>query len=681
MSLLNISYLGISGYVIFWGMFVIALFLFSRRIYFLYKVIRLGKGEDRFDRIGERIKYTLSTMFSQRCTLKSIKKGDLAGIGHALLFWGFSCFFISYIILIGFAEGFGMQFLRGGTFERAVFTVLDIAGLFVIFCILWAAVRRYLIKPDRLEMSFEAGFIMSMVLSLMVLYYAIESCRFALMGESSRWPPISMAIATYLLEKNVGQATLWGVFVWSWWLHYIFILVFMVYIPYSKHLHILVSPFNLMFKPMDRKVLIEPVSSDMSEEEMVKGLGISGIQDLKWKDILDVFACAKCGRCHINCPAQLSGKILSPREFIKGIKEHTLEVAPLLLGQNGDKQKEERGKTFIDGKVKEEEIWACTTCGLCQEVCPVEIEHVRKLIGLRQNLVLEKNTMPEGIQNMLRNMQMRGNPWAGAQSLRLKGDWINEAGMEPLKEGDGISTLLWVGCTGSLIDRNVKATISLAELLKRAGIKFGVLGEGEPCCGDPARRAGYDFQFQILAEENREILRSYNIKEIITSCPHCYNTLKNEYPLYGLDLKIIHYTELLCDLVKRDKLSFSKTTGSLLTYHDPCYLSRYNGIYQEPRTVIGRIPDVRYKEMERSCKETFCCGGGGAHMWIEEKRGTTRINHLRIEEVTKTGANAVITSCPYCLQMLEEGIESKGLKGVLEAKELSEVLLAAMEKT
>jgi Fe-S oxidoreductase len=335
---------------------------------------------------------------------------------------------------------------------------------------------------------------------------------------------------------------------------------------------------------------------------------------------------------------------------------------------------------MIGDVVTEDEIWACTTCGACQEVCPVNIEHVRKIIELRQNLVMAQNKMPESAQIMLRNLQSRGHPWSGAQSLRLRGDWTNDQELEILSQGDSADTLFWVGCTGALVERNVKATLSMTRVLKAAGVDFAVLGDTETCCGDPARRAGYDFQFQILAEDNIELLKSYNIKEIITSCPHCYNTIKHEYPMYGGDFKVVHYTQLVADLVSQGKLKLINELDSLVTYHDPCYLSRYNEVFMEPRRVLQAIPKARLKEMERSRKTTFCCGGGGGHMWIEEQHGTTKINQIRMEEVIESGAETVVTACPYCLQMLEEGIEQKGIKDSLKAKDLVELVDSAMNQ-
>jgi Fe-S oxidoreductase len=683
MSPVSATYWGIPGYAIFWVLFVIAFALFAQRMYFLYRVMSLGKPENRFDNIGQRIVNMFIEVIPQRCTLKSVTSKDLAGFGHALMFWGFSCFLISYIVFIGFAEGLGLYpYIMGGTFETVYSSILDIAAILVIISVIWGAIRRYVVRPERLEISLEAGIIMLTVFSLMVLHFCIEGFALAALGETSGWPPVGTAIARYLSGTDISKETLMAVSHGAWWLHYLFIIGFMVYIPRSKHLHVLAAGANVFFRPLGPKVVLEPIPLEALESEEPVDFGVSKVQDFKWKDLLDFYACAVCGRCHVNCPAHLSGKTLSPKEMIHNLKDHLLEVGPGLLagGGNGGAVAEGEGKSLIGDVVTEDEIWACTTCGACQEVCPVGIEHIRKIIEFRQNLVLGQNKMPESAQLMLRNMQTRGNPWAGAQSLRLRGDWTNDLGLKILGESDeNPSTLLWVGCTGALIERNVAATLSLVKVLQASGVDFAVLGEAEACCGDPARRAGYEFQFQISAEENIEVFKNYGIKEIITSCPHCYNTLKNEYPVYGGEFKVIHYTELLADLIRQGKLKLTKDLSASVTFHDPCYLSRYNQVYSEPRRILENIPKATFKEMERSKTTTFCCGGGGGHMWIEEQHGTTKINHVRMDQVLETGADTVATSCPYCLQMLEEGIEQKGAKDSLKAKDLAELVEAAMK--
>ena len=679
MSPVSATYWGIPGYAIFWVLFAIASGLFAQRLYFLFRLMRLGKQENRFDRIGQRIKTMLVEVVPQWCNLKTVTRKDLAGIGHALLFWGFSLFLISYIIFIGLAGGFGISpVIERTTFEIVYFSILDIAGVLITVALILAAIRRYVIRPQRLEPTVEAAIILILVFVLMVLNVSVVGFGYAAHKVHASWPPLGATLAGFLSGTGLPQGTLEAAYRGVWWLHYAVILGFMVYIPRSKHLHILVSPVNILFKQLGPKVVLEPIPLEETET-----FGVSKIQDFTWKDLLDLYSCAVCGRCHANCPAQLSGKSLSPREVILNLKEHLLEAGPGLLAGKAEASSESRAKTLIGDVVTEEEIWACTTCGACQEVCPVNIEHIRKIIDLRRNLVLAQSKMPESAQLMLRNMQSRGHPWAGVQSVRLRGDWTSDADVKIISEDSAgsVDILFWVGCAGALVDRNVAATLSVVRVLKRAGVNFGVLGAGENCCGDPARRVGYEFQFQIMAEQNIETFKSYNVKEILTTCPHCYNTIKNEYPRYGGDFKVVHYTQLIADLIRQGKLKLTNELNSILTYHDPCYLGRYNSVYLEPRRILKAIPKTKLEEMERSRNKSFCCGGGGGLMWIEEQPGTTKINQMRIEDVLKTGADTVVTACPYCLQMFEESIEHKDIKDSLRARDLVELVEAAMKQS
>ncbi|MBM4348664.1 MAG: 4Fe-4S dicluster domain-containing protein [Deltaproteobacteria bacterium] len=686
MSPVSATYWSIPGYVIFWVLFAVAFGLFLQRFYLLYRLMRLGKQENRFDQIGQRIKNMLVEVVPQWCTLKTVTRKDLAGLAHALLFWSFSLFFISYIIFIGLAGGFGLSSLIERTpFETVYFSILDIAAVLVTLTLILAAVRRYIIRPPRLEPTAEAGIILIMVFSLMALHVLGVGFDHAARGVHASWPPLGAALAGFLSGTGISQGTLEAGYRWVWWLHYLVILSFMVYIPRSKHLHILASLVNAFFKPLGPKVALEPIPLEALEApEGSATFGASKIQDFTWKDLLDFYACAECGRCHVNCPAQLTGKSLSPREVIHHLKEHLLEAGPGLLANKTDaspeSQAEAPGKTMIGDVVTEEEIWACTTCGACQEVCPVNIEHIRKIIDLRRNLVMAQSKMPESAQLMLRNMQQRGHPWAGVQSMRLRGDWTSDLELKILAEGDNADTLFWVGCTGALVERNVKATLSMTRVLKAGGVDFAVLGDAETCCGDPARRAGYEFQFQMMAEQNIELFKSYNIKEIITTCPHCYNTIKHEYPRYGGDFKVVHYTELIADLISQGKLKLINELNSKLTYHDPCYLGRYNSVYSEPRRILQAIPKAKLEEMERSRDTGFCCGGGGGLMWIEEQPGTTKINQMRIEDVIKTGVDTVVAACPYCLQMFEDAIDHKEMKDSLKARDLVELVEEAMKQ-
>lgn len=690
MSPVSATYLGIPGYVIFWGLFLIAAGLFSQRVYVLYRLVQLGKAENRFDRLGERVKTMLAEVVPQWCNLKTVTRQDLAGIGHALFFWSFCLFFVSYVIFIGLGDGLGLSaWIKGSAFETVYMSALDVAAVVVIVSLAVAAVRRYVVRPARLEPSAEAAMILAIIGSLMVLYLIGGAFEYAARGGTTAWPPLTGALAGLLQKTGLSEGALENGYRAFWWLHYLVLLGFTVYIPRSKHLHILASPINSFFKQLGPgpKVVLEPIPLAEMEQEQ-PSFGISRLQDFTWKDMVDLYACAVCGRCHVNCPAQLSGKSLSPRDMLHDLKEHLLETGPQLLAAKpvtptdgrAEGAAEMTAKALIGGVISEDAIWACTTCGACQELCPVSNEHVRKIIGFRRNLVMTQNAMPETAQTMLRNMQSRGHPWAGIQSLRLRGDWTADLDLKILGvSAESAETLFWVGCTGALVERNVAATLSMTRVLKAAGVDFAVLGEAETCCGDPARRAGSECDFQLMAEQNIEVFKTFGVKQIITVCPHCYNTLKNEYPRFGSAVKVTHYTQFIAELVGRGKLKLSNGVDSKLTYHDPCYLGRYNDVYAEPRATLQAIPGANLVEMERSRKMALCCGGGGGHMWIEEQPGTTKINQLRLDDAVKTGADTVVTACPFCLQMFEESIEHRGIKDSLKTRDFIEVVEASMQ--
>ena len=672
MSPVSATYWGIPGTIIFWVLFAIAFGVFLRRSYFLYRLLRLGKPERRSDRIGQRAIFMLSVVSSQWCALKTVGFTDLAGLGHALMFWGFGFFLIGYVIIFGVSGGLGLSLPPA--FEALYRSILDIAALFVIAAVIVAVIKRYIVKPKRLEReeSPKEKIIMALLFTamivLMALHYGTEALKYSAYNISPS-PIIGGLLANSLTSAGLSPATLSATYTAFWWINYVMLLGALVYAPYSVHLHPLFSPANIFFRPLGPKGALEPVSAEETEN-----FGVSKLQDFTWKQLLDLYSCTWCGRCHAACPAQLSGKSLSPREIILNLKEHLLEEGPGLL--NG---KAEPSSKLIGDVVTEDALWACTTCGACVEACAVKVEHVRRIMDLRRNLVLTQNKMPETAQLMLRNMQSRGHPWAGIQSLRLRGDWTDGLDVKVLADGDTADTLFWVGCTGAFVERNVKATLSMTRVLKAAGVDFAVLGEAETCCGDPARRAGYEFQFQMMAEQNIETFKSHNIKEIVTSCPHCYNTLKNEYPQYGGDFNVVHYTQFIGKLIAQGKLKLANGLNSKITYHDPCYLGRYNGVYQEPRQILQSIPQTNLVEMARTRNKAFCCGGGGGHMWIEEQSGTTKINQMRLDDALKTGAEQVVTACPYCLQMFEEGIEHKGIKGALKVQDLVEIVEAAMQ--
>jgi len=658
---------------IFWVLFVVAVGLFTRRIYLLFRLLLLGQKENRFDNKVHRTIYMVFRTLFQWCSLRSVTRKDLAGIGHAMLAVGFLLILLGYIIFIGFAEGFGLsRFLTGGTFETVYFSILDFAAILVAAAVIWAAIRRYIIRPERLEgeINIEAGIILILVFVLMVLHFCIVGFGYAASGVPTFWPIIGGAFAQFLAGTGISPGTLAAVHKGVWWLHYAIILGFLVFIPYSKHLHLLASFPNILLRSLPPKGALKPIDLDEAET-----LGVAKIQDFTWKQLLDLYACAVCGRCHAVCPAHLTGKPLSPRELILNLKEHLLEVGPGLLKARGKAEASATnpGKALIGEVVTEDEIWACTTCRACQEVCPVCNEHIDKIIDLRRNLVLEEACIPETVESALRSIEDRGHPWRGTTLTRT--DWAEGLDIKTLAEDSDVDILYWVGCTEALEERSKKVAQATAKLLKQAGVKFGILGAEESCCGEPARRLGNEYIFQMQAEKNIELFKRYKVRKIVTACPHCYHTIKNEYPQFGGEFEVIHHTEFIADLLKQGKLSLVKGNGELVTFHDSCYLGRYNDIYEPPRKVLSNIAGVKLVEMEQNRRDGFCCGGGGGRMWLEEPG--TKICTMRVEQALKTKAQTIATACPFCLQMLEEGMKTTTIETPPKVMDIAELIEAA----
>ena len=644
------------------------------------KLWRVGKKDNRTAKLGGRITAFIRTTITDILGHRRFLREPYAGTMHFLIFWGF------VLLLFGSAVDFVTHTIHvelEGAVYLAFSLLFDIGGIILFVGTVMAVVRRYILKPERLNTFFDDAVILSMIVATVFTGFIVEGLRQAATElpahfDWSVWSPGGFLFAEAF--KGSSPDALLLAHRSLWWFHSALAIGTITYVglSFSKLQHMFISPLNVFFRTLGPVAV--PARIDMEHAE---SLGVADSRDFTWKQLLDGDACTNCGRCQDRCPAYLSGKPLSPRKLTQDIRSHWLRTARLpRIDPNAEAPADGAAvqPALIGDYVKEEEIWACTTCAACMETCPVYVEHVPKVIDMRRNLVLMQSKMPETAQLMLRNMDSRGHPWAGVQSLRLRGDWTAGQDVRVLGDGDTSEVLFWVGCTGALVDRNVAATLSLVKVMKAAGINFAVLGEAEGCCGDPARRAGYEISFDSTAAQNIEAFKAHGVKEIITACPHCYNTLKNEYPQYGANLKVVHYTELISDLLKRGRLKLTEELNSVLTYHDPCYLGRYNKIYSAPREVLQAIPHASIREMDRSHDQSFCCGGGGAHMWIEENVGR-KINEIRIEDAAKTGADTVVATCPYCLQMLEEGIERKELKATLKARDLSELVEAALKRS
>lgn len=668
MTPVSATYWNISGYAIFWFLFAIAFGLFVQRVYFLFRLLRLGQKEKRSESLGRRIKAMLVEVFPQWCNLKSVTREDLAGIGHALLFWGFGLFLIGYIIFIGLGGGFGLSSaLEGSPFKTVYSSILDIAGLFVTAAVIWAAIRRYIIKPERLEASFEAGIILLMVFALMVLHFCLEGFGYAAYHISDSLPPIGAALASFLTSTGISESTLVTVYKGVWWLHYAVILGFLVYIPRSKHLHILLAPFNVLFKPLGAKGALKLI-----DPEKAKTIGVSKIQDFTWKHLLDLYSCAVCGRCHTNCPATLSGKPLDPREVILNLKEHLLEAGPQLL--RAEASSANPGTAMIEDVITEEVIWNCTTCYACQEVCPVKIEQMVKIIDMRRNLV-EQGRVSPSVAKALEGMRLLGSPWEQPPSARL--DWAEGRKVNLIQHQGEADVLYWVGCAGAYDPRSRDISLAMVSLLEKAGVDYAILGIEERCCGDPARRMGEEGLFQSLARSNIEVLKKYSFNRILTHCPHCYNMFKNEYPQLGAQFEVVHHSQFLLELIRSGRLKLQAGQEARLTFHDPCYLGRYNGMYDPPRQVLQAIPKTTMVEMKLNGAKAMCCGAGGGQIWIQSEKGR-RIEDMRFEQAQEVNAQVVATACPYCTITLDAAAQIKEPTGKIKVMDIAELVVKAL---
>ena len=622
------------------------------------------------------------------------------------MLWGLLVFGLGYFIFIGLGAGLGLfNVLSGSPFEVVFYSILDIVAVLVLISVIYVVIKRYIIRPERLErpQHTEEKIIQALLLTvialLMLLHFGIEGFGYAWNGIPGNWPPIGAALANALVDNNISFQAAGIVYHTLWWVNYGLLLCAVIYAPRSKHLHPLMSFFNLTFRNLEPKGRLKLL--DLSQP---KTSGVSRIEDFSWKQLLDLYACTWCGKCHVVCPAHLSGKPLSPREMVLGLREHLMAQAPSLLkvgavsgaarsasagasstgssaqvsGREQPDQKAQLSQpgpnnpALIDNVISQDAIWSCTTCRACQEVCPVSIEHVDKIVDFRRHLQMVETT--EVARDSLKNIRVRGNPWRGTTYART--DWAEGLNIKELSSDSNVDVLFWVGCTGALEDRSLKVSQAVAALMKEAGINFGILGEEEMCCGDPARRLGAEHIFQMLASNNIQLLQSYNVKKIVTACPHCFNTLKNEYPQLGGQFEVVHHTQFIAELIRDRKLKTRPSLSAAVTYQEPCYLGRYNDIYEDPRQIIRDIPGVNLVEMKENRKNAFCCGGGGGRMWLEEKSGQ-RISEMRLNQALETQAQVVATACPFCLQMLEDAAKAKEVDGSLKIKDIAEILVEA----
>jgi Fe-S oxidoreductase len=607
-------------------------------------LVRLGKPTERFGDIPTRAKNEASIVLGQRKLLQRL----VPGVIHAAIFWGFLVLFPTIAIaMIGAVDKEATLPWLGhqGWFA---FTV-DLFAVVVLAGVIGAVIIRKVQRPKRFEGSHlrEADLILLLIAGIVTTLLLWHASRIALgLNEwPAGWSPVSNALSN-LFADNQTTEVLERVFVWA---HVLIILTFLAYLPHSKHLQIATAAVNVFFASTPARGHLEPLRFDVPDDEMRFGSGT--VKDMTWKQTLDTFSCTECGRCQDVCPAWTTGKELSPKLLIMALRDQVFAEGPALV-RTPDGEFE--AAPLVPNAVTDDVVWDCVTCGACVRECPVSIEHVDHIVDLRRHLVMVESRFPSEAEQMLRDVERASNPWGKPQTERA--DWAERLGVKVLEPGDPAPEVLyWVGCAASFDDRARTAAESTAKLLKAADIDFAILGPREACTGDPARRMGNEYLFQAYAEQNVGTLNESGVKKVVASCPHCFNTLRNEYPDFGGDYEVVHHSELLAELVREGRLEPS-SNGNSITYHDSCYLARHNDVLEGPRELVEAVGEP--VEMKRSGKRTFCCGAGGAHMWMEERAG--KINEERAREAAETGADTLAVACPFCTVMLDDGVRQRG---------------------
>ncbi len=598
--------------------------------------MRAAKPVQRSGAVPKRVRNEATIVLGQRKLLQRLGPGLM----HAFIFWGFLVLGPTILIaLIGVVDKrstlpwLGHQGWYAGMVD--LFCVLVAGG---VIAALWI---RKVQRPRRFEGSHlgEADLILALIATIVTTLILWHASRIALgLNEWPRaWSPLSNLVS-HLFGRNSTTRVLERVFVWA---HVLTILGFLAYLPHSKHLHIFSSAFNVWFARTGPGGRLEPLrfdDPDVPEEEIRFGAGAA--TDLTWKEVLDTYSCTECGRCQDACPAWTTGKLLSPKLVIMGLRDS------VLAGAEGP---------LVPNAVPEESVWDCVTCGACVQACPVSIEHIDHIVDLRRHLVMVESSFPAESEPMLRDIERASNPWGHPQAQRA--DWAADLDVRVLEPGDPAPEYLyWVGCASSFDDRARRTAQSTAKLLRAAGVDFAILGPRESCTGDPARRMGNEYVFQAFAEQNVQTLNEVGAAKVVTGCPHCFNTLANEYPDFGGRYDVIHHSELLASLVREGRIAPSRAVAGEITYHDSCYLARHNDVLEGPRELVSAVG--KPVEMSRSRKSTFCCGAGGAHMWMEER--AKPINEERVREAAGTGAETLAVACPFCNVMLDDGVQSAG---------------------
>ena len=686
----------------------VGLTVFGRTMFHKIQLLRALEPTDRANHLKERLMNMVVLAIGQKRLIgRSKERGS--GIIHAFIFWGFCVLLIRSLTLYGegFQEGYSLPFFGGDHLIGYLYIALkDIMEGIVLLMIIFAFFRRAVLKPERLHNTFKAYLVLAMIGILMVSDLLYDGARYNIIqlfnnpesihyfnnpqyGSEFLWTPISVGAATLIsgfsADANVTILTI------MFWLHISTQLLFLNLLPFGKHFHVITALPNVFLKSLDyphEKTELLDLEDETAWAE--ESLGINHIHQLNWKQGLDLYTCTECGRCKEVCPAYTTDKPLNLHDFNDKLKIELLENADNIIkkakllatirqsedSEQIEKNREERTalnseKKLIGEVIAEDTLWACTTCRACEEVCPVTIEHVPRIIAMRQGQTLMAEAYPKELNTAMKGIERNGNPWGIGYDKRA--DWAVGLDIKMMADDSNVDYLLWVGCAGSFDDRSKKVSKSLVGILQKAGISFAILGVEEKCTGDFARKVGNEMLFQMMAKENIETLNNYKVKKIITACPHCLNTLKHDYPQLGGNYEVIHHTEFIDQLVKAGKIKLKQSLAGALTYHDPCYLGRYNNIYDEPRSILKSVSNGVFKELGRPGRESFCCGAGGGRMWMEETIGK-RIYLERSEEIVGLKIKNVAVGCPFCLTMIEDGMKELGKEEQIKTMDIAEIV-------
>jgi len=641
--------------------------LFFIRVKDLVLIMQSVQGEAQFElnRIPERIKLLFTDILGQ----SNVRRKTMPGWAHTFIFFGFLAVQPHSLELMiqGVFPGFHVASWIPGLYGAYLFAA-DILAFLVLTGLGYALYRRLFLKPAYLTDGLDARFIILFTAVIIITFHLINA--FLLVPsigggfDYARYLTISKVLHNIFDLNDLAPGAARSGFEIVYWIHILTILGFLIYIPGSKHLHLLAAVPNVFLKPLERPKAM--LVTDIENEE-AETFGLGNVSELNWKNVLDLYACTECGRCEEQCPADTTGKPLSPKRVIHDSKIDLFSQSNAILARKYDSVMPlVREESPISGDV----LWSCTTCRACEDICPVDIQHLDIILEARKYQVLMESSFPPEMQETFTNLENQSNPWGFGSDTRA--DWAKGLDVPLMTDNPEADILYYVGCAGSFDDRGKKIAQAMARVLKRAGVNFAILGEEERCNGDVARRAGNEYLAQMMIAENVEILNQYKPKKIVAACPHCFNTIKNEYPQFGATYDVVHHTEFLLDLLRQGKLNINGAVTEQVTFHDSCYLGRWNGIVDAPRQILQMVNGGRQLiEMERNRTEGFCCGAGGARMFMEETIGK-RINHERAEEVIATGAAAVAAACPFCITMLRDGINDNN--GEVEVKDIAEII-------